>query len=224
MPDPWRIGALLVAAMVAMPVFSIAWLALNPERNIWPMLANTMLPQMVLTTLWLIAGVGAGAILLGVGTAWLVSQRQFPARGFFEWALLTPFAMPAYLTAYTYVDFLEFSGPVQITLRALTGWDGPADYRFPEIRSIGGAILVLSLTLYPYVYLSARAAFLQQASGVLEVSRTLGHGPWAVFFPCRTADGPPRDCGGRYTGADGGVGRFRDGGLFCRPYTDGWYV
>ncbi|HEX4888869.1 MAG TPA: iron ABC transporter permease [Alphaproteobacteria bacterium] len=181
-PDPWRAGAVLVAAIVAMPVISLLWLALNPERNIWPLLANTMLPQMVLTTLWLIAGVGAGAILLGVGTAWLVSQRKFPARGFFEWALLTPFAMPAYLTAYAYVDFLEFSGPVQIALRALTGWAGPADYRFPEIRSIGGAILVLSLTLYPYVYLSARAAFLQQASGVLEVSRTLGHGPWAVFF------------------------------------------
>jgi len=181
-PDPWRIGALIVAALVAMPVFSIAWLALNPERNIWPHLANTVLPHMLQTTGLLLAGVGFGTAVLGVGTAWLVSLCRFPGRRIFEWALLAPFAMPAYLTAYTYVDFLEFAGPVQTGLRAMMGWARPADYWFPEIRSLGGAILVLSLTLYPYVYLSARTAFLQQSAGALEVSRTLGQGPWAVFF------------------------------------------
>ncbi len=180
--DPWNIGALVVAAFVAMPVFSIAMLALNPERNIWPHLANTVLPHMLQTTCLLLAGVGLGTAVLGVGSAWLTSQCRFPGRRIFEWALLAPFAMPAYLTAYTYVDFLEFAGPVQTNLRNMMGWVRPADYWFPEIRSIGGAILVLSLTLYPYVYLSARTAFLQQTAGVLEVSRTLGQGPWAVFF------------------------------------------
>ncbi|MEQ1890580.1 MAG: iron ABC transporter permease, partial [Alphaproteobacteria bacterium] len=180
--DPWRAGALVVAALVAMPVFFIAMLAFSPGRNIWPHLATTMLPPMLQTTLLLLAGVGLGTAILGVGTAWLVSLCRFPGRRIFEWALLAPFAMPAYLTAYTYVDFLEFSGPVQTTLRGLMGWGRPADYWFPEIRSIGGAALVLSVTLYPYVFLSARSAFLQQSTGVLEVSRTLGLGPWAVFF------------------------------------------
>ncbi|MDO9458795.1 MAG: iron ABC transporter permease [Alphaproteobacteria bacterium] len=180
--DPWSAGALVVAALVAMPVFSIAILALNPERNIWPHLANTVLPHMLQTTFLLLLGVGIGTAVLGVGTAWLVSLCRFPGRRIFEWALLAPFAMPAYLTAYTYVDFLEFAGPVQTTLRSIMGWARPADYWFPEIRSLGGAILVLSMTLYPYVYLSARTAFLQQSTGALEVSRTLGQGPWAVFF------------------------------------------
>ncbi len=180
--DPWRAGALIVAAFAAMPIFSVAWLALNPERNIWPLLAQTLLPHMLQTTLALLAGVGAGATIIGVGTAWLVTLCRFPGRRLFEWALLAPFAVPAYLTAYTYVDFLEFAGPVQSALRGLTGWVRPSDYPFPEIRSLGGAILVLSFTLYPYVYLSARSAFLLQSAGPLEVGRTLGHGPWAVFF------------------------------------------
>ncbi len=180
--DPWRAGTLVVAALVAMPAIFIAMLAFSPGRNIWPHLATTMLPPMLQTTLVLLAGVGLGTAILGVGTAWLVSLCRFPGRRIFEWALLAPFAMPAYLTAYTYVDFLEFSGPVQTGLRGLMGWARPADYWFPEIRSIGGAALVLSVTLYPYVFLSARAAFLQQSTGVLEVSRTLGLGPWAVFF------------------------------------------
>lgn len=180
--DPWRAGTIIIAAFVAMPVFAIVWLALDSERNLWPHLANTVLPHMLQTTFVLLAGVGLGTAVLGVGTAWLVSLCHFPFRRFFEWALLAPFAMPAYLTAYTYVDFLEFAGPVQTGLRGLMGWTRPADYWFPEIRSLGGAILVLSLTLYPYVYLSARTAFLQQSAGSLEVSRTLGQRPWAVFL------------------------------------------
>ena len=180
--DAWRGGALFVAALVTLPVFSITWLAFYPERNIWPHLASTALPHMLQTTILLLAGVGLGTAALGVGTAWLVSLCRFRTRRLFEWALLAPIAMPAYLTAYTYVDFFEFAGPVQTGLRALMGWTRPSDYWFPEIRSLYGAIFVLSLTLYPYVYLSARAAFLQQSARVLEVSRTLGLGPWAVFF------------------------------------------
>lgn len=180
--NPWRAGAIVLAAITIVPVISIVWLALNPTQNIWPLLSGAMLPHMLNMTVLLILGVGIGVAVLGVGTAWLISLCQFPGRGFFEWALLAPFAMPAYLTAYTYVDFFEYSGPAQIMLRGLTGWTRPGDYWFPEIRSIGGAILVLSLTLYPYVYLTARAAFLQQSTGALEAGRTLGHGPWAIFF------------------------------------------
>jgi len=180
--DVWNGGALIVAALVAMPIFAVVWLAMNPERNDWPHLAATVLPHLLQTTLLLMLGVGVCVAVLGVGTAWLVSLCRFPGRRIFEWALLVPFAMPAYLTAYTYVDFLEFAGPVQSLLREVFGWTTPADYWFPSIRSLGGAISVLSLTLYPYVYLTARTAFLQQSVCVLEVSRTLGKGQWRVFF------------------------------------------
>ncbi len=178
----WNFGALAVAALITLPVISVGWLALNPARNIWPHLAQTVLPHMLQTTVLLMAGVGVCVSVIGVGTAWLVSLCRFPGRRVFEWALLAPFAMPAYLTAYTYVDFLEFAGPVQSLLRELSSWRRPQEYWFPEIRSLGGAIVVMSLVLYPYVYLTARTAFLQQSVSALEVSRTLGKGPWGVFF------------------------------------------
>lgn len=180
--NPWRAGALAIAALAALPMLAILWLALNPERNIWPHLAGSVLPGMLQTTLLLMLGVGIGVSIIGVGTAWLVSLCHFPGRWFFEWALLTPFAMPAYLIAYVYVDFLEYAGPVQGALRHFAGWHSPGDYWFPEIRSLSGAIAVLSLTLYPYVYLTARTAFLQQSVAAIEVSRTLGQRPLAIFF------------------------------------------
>ena len=126
-------------------------------------------------------GVAAGSLIGGVGCAWLASMCRFPGRGFFEWALLLPMAMPAYIIAYTYTSMLDFAGPVQTLLREATGW-GFGDYWFPEIRSLGGAVVMLSMVLYPYVYLLTRAAFLNQSLCVLDVSRTLGNGPWRTFF------------------------------------------
>ena len=107
---------------------------------------------------------------------------RFPGRRIFEWALVLPLAMPAYVTAYVYTDLLEYAGPVQGALRATFGWQSPGDYGFPQIRSLGGAIAVMTLVLYPYVYLLARAAFLDQAAGLVEASRTLGRGPWRSFW------------------------------------------
>jgi iron(III) transport system permease protein len=126
-------------------------------------------------------GVGVGTLLIGVSTAWLTSMCEFPGRRFFTWALLLPLAMPSYIIAYTYTGLLEFTGPVQEWLRAATGW-GYGDYWFPEIRSLGGAIAMLTLVLFPYVYLLSRAAFLEQSVCALEVARTLGCGPWRSFF------------------------------------------
>jgi iron(III) transport system permease protein len=126
-------------------------------------------------------GVAVGTLIGGVGTAWLTSMCRFPGRGLFEWALLLPMAMPAYIIAYTYTGMLDFAGPVQTLLRDLTGW-GYGDYWFPRVRSLPGAALMLSLVLYPYVYLLTRAAFLSQSLCVLDVSRTLGNGPWRTFF------------------------------------------
>ena len=180
--DPWTSATLLVALVVAVPILSIPWLALFPEENIWPHLIATVLPGYVLTTLALMLGVSIGVLTIGVASAWLVTMCRFPARRVFEWALLLPMAVPAYVIAYVYTDLLEFAGPVQSGLRHLFGWQIASDYWFPEIRSLGGAIAMMSLVLYPYVYLLSRAAFLEQSVGLLDASRTLGCGPWASFF------------------------------------------
>ncbi len=178
----WLAGALFVAILVLMPVLAIVWIAFNPTENIWPHLIDTILPRYVGNTLLLMLGVGAGTVFGGVVTAWLVTMCRFPFRRFFEWALVLPLAMPAYVVAYVYTDLLEFAGPVQSTLRDIFGWSLKSDYWFPSIRTHGGAIVVMSLVLYPYVYMMTRAAFLQQSVCVLEAGRVLGRGPWRCFF------------------------------------------
>jgi iron(III) transport system permease protein len=126
-------------------------------------------------------GVALGVLTIGVGTAWLVTMCQFVGVRVFEWALLLPLAAPAYLLAYTYTDWLEYYGPIQTGLRSLFGWQQAGDYWFPNVRSMGGAIAMFTLTLYPYVYMLARVAFLEQSVCTLEASRSLGCGPWRSF-------------------------------------------
>ena len=177
----WALGlaALIVAGLVAVPLLTVAW-NLTRSTDLMGHLAATVLPGYVVNTLWMMLGVPVLTILIGAGTAWLVTMCRFPGRRIFEWALILPLAAPAYVLAYTYTDCLQHSGPVQALLRDLTGW-GPRDYWFPNIRSLPGAIALFSLTLYPYVYLLARAAFLEQSVCVLEASRTLGAKPWNAF-------------------------------------------
>ena len=177
----WGLAVVAVALSLALPVFVVLAYLIEPTGEVWQHLADTVLEDYVINSLWLMLGVGIGVSLLGVSTAWLTSMCHFPGRGLFEWALLLPMAMPAYIIAYTYTGLFDFSGPVQGLLRELTGW-GYGEYWFPEIRSLEGAALMLSLVLYPYVYLLSRAAFLSQSLCVLDVSRTLGNGPWASFF------------------------------------------
>jgi iron(III) transport system permease protein len=167
--------------LLALPVLVVAGFVFVPAGDVWRHLAQTVLADYVTNSLLLMLGVAVGTLIGGVGTAWLTSMCQFPGRGLFEWALLLPMAMPAYIIAYTYTGMLDFAGPVQTALRELTGW-GYGDYWFPEIRSLRGAAVMLSLVLYPYVYLLSRAAFLSQSLCVLDVSRTLGNGPWRTFF------------------------------------------
>ena len=174
--------AILLAALVALPIVSVfANLLAGGTSETWTHLAATVLSEYVANTLWLFAGVGLGVTVIGVATAWLTTMHEFPGRRVFEWALVLPMAMPAYVMAYVYTDLLQFVGPVQTLLREATGWRH-GDYWFPEIRSLGGAIVVFACVLYPYVYLLARGAFLERASGMLEAARTLGSGPWASFF------------------------------------------
>ena len=178
--DAWTISTLLVAVLVSLPVLVIAAYIFVPSGGVWSHLAATVLPRYVSNTLMLILGVGVGVLVIGVGSAWLVTMCRFPGRRVFEWALLLPFAVPAYVLAYTYTGLFDFAGPFQSWMRAAFDWQR-GDYWFPEIRSLGGAIAMLSLVLYPYVYLLSRAAFLEQSVCVLEVSRTLGRGPWKSF-------------------------------------------
>lgn len=178
----WHVGGLLIACAVALPIVAVAWLAIFPSENIWPHLFETVLWGYIDNTVRLMAGVAIGSVVIGVGTAWLVSTTEFPGRRIFQWALMLPLAAPTYIVAYVYTDLLEFAGPVQSALRGMFGWQSARDYWFPEIRSVGGAITMMTLTLYPYVYLLSRAAFLEQAGVTREVSRTLGAGPWRTFF------------------------------------------
>ena len=172
--------AVAVAALFSIPVLSILSNLLVPTEGTWSHLASTVLPGYIVNTVYLVLAVGIGVLAIGTATAWLVTMCRFPGRRIFEWALVLPLAVPAYVMAYTYTDFLQFSGPVQTMLRDAFDW-GPRDYRFPPIRSVGGAGVMLIAVLYPYVYLLARAAFIEQSVCALEVSRTLGCSAWTSF-------------------------------------------
>jgi len=178
----WSIGTVLIAAAVTVPIVAVIFIGLTPGDDIWSHLASTVLPLYISTTLQLMIGVGVGTLIIGVGTAWLVSTCRFPGKRIFEWAMLLPMAMPAYVIAYVYTDILEYAGPVQGLLRDVFGWTLKREYWFPEIRSLGGAVSMMTLVLYPYVYLLSRAAFMEQSVCVLEASRMLGRGPWRSFF------------------------------------------
>jgi iron(III) transport system permease protein len=168
------IAAVLVSLIVALPMLALAVIALAPAPGIWPHLLGTTLPYSLSQTLMLLAGVAALTLFAGGGTAWLVTMYRFPGRGFFDWGLILPLALPTYITAYCYGEFLDYTGPVQTALRAIGGFTSYQDYWFPPIRSLGGAVFVFSCVLYPYVYLTARASFALQSVHVLEVARTLG--------------------------------------------------
>lgn len=180
--SPWSLGALLIAATVLAPIVAVAVIALFPTENIWPHLISSTLPRYLRTTLVLMVSVGALAAVMGTVSAWLIARYRFPLSGLLEWALLLPLAIPAYVGAYALVDFLEYAGPVQTALRELFGWRNARDYWFPEVRSLGMAIIVLSAALYPYVYLLARSAFREQARSSDEVAQSLGAGIFSRFW------------------------------------------
>ena len=180
--DPWRIGTFTIALLALLPVMAILWLAAFPTENIWPHLISTSLPRYLVNTILLMFGVGISVFLTGVSTAYFVSNYEFPLRKYFEWLLLLPLAFPAYVIAYMYTDLLEFAGPVQHALRVLFGWRLASDYWFPNVRSMGGAIMLMGLVLYPYVYLMARASFIEQSSYLSDVSRLMGRNQFKTFM------------------------------------------
>lgn len=179
--SPLLLAAGVVAAVLLMPILTVCLHVFLPDKGTWRHLVDTVLASYVVNTLLLAVGTGIGVVAIGVPAAWMVSMCRFPGRRLLEWALVLPLAVPAYVLAYAYTDFLQTAGPVQTAIRDLTGW-AVKDYWFPEVRSLPGAIGMFVMVLYPYVYLLARAAFLEQSVSVLETSRMLGCTPWSAFF------------------------------------------
>lgn len=180
--DGWRIAALCVALAVIAPILSVIWIALNPTEAIWGHMLATVLPRYFLATLKLMVCVAVIAGIAGAGTAWLVTFYSFRGSRVLAVILLFPMAIPAYVGAYALVDFLDYAGFVQTLLRDTFGWVDARDYWFFEIRSEWACALVLAAAQYPYVYLLARSALREQAGAALEVGRSLGLGPFALFW------------------------------------------
>ncbi|MFO1083588.1 MAG: iron ABC transporter permease [Reyranellaceae bacterium] len=177
----WRLGALAIAALVALPMIGVASSLFVWQGEMWRHMADTQLADIIGNTAILLVGVGIGTIVLGTGTAWLVTMTRFPGSRLLQWALVLPLVLPTYIIGYAYADLLAFAGPLQSALRSATGWNRN-DYWFPELSSASGVAVLFSLVLYPYVYLAARASFLTQSQSLLEASRILGHGPWRTFL------------------------------------------
>lgn len=189
------IAALITALVLALPLLTVVTSVFHSSDGAWSHLVETVLPGYVANTAALMILVGFGTLVIGTGTAWLVTMCRFPGSRIFQWALVLPLTVPTYVIAYAYTDFLQHSGPVQAALRGLTGW-GPRDYWFPNIRSLEGAALVFALVLYPYVYMLARAVFLQQSGSAFATARTLGCRPWRAFFTIAVPMARPALAGG----------------------------
>ncbi|WP_377160451.1 ABC transporter permease [Roseateles sp. UC29_93] len=178
----WHATASVIALVVLAPLGALAWTALGAGAAHWAHLFEHVLPRAAAQTVTLLIGVGLLTAIVGTGCAWLVTRVDFPGRAVLRWALLLPLTVPTYIAAYSYVDLLHPIGPFQGAVRALLGFESPRQFRLPDARSMGGAVLVLSAVLYPYVYLSMRAMFSTQPARLMEAARLLGEGPWGAFL------------------------------------------
>tara|TARA_Y100000590_G_scaffold86183_1_gene96491 strand:+ start:1638 stop:3305 length:1668 start_codon:yes stop_codon:yes gene_type:complete len=158
--NTWSISVAIISCIIIAPILAIFYSAFTGDTSLWPHLFSTVLPRYIYNTLILLLGVGSLSLVFGISTAWVVTRYNFLTKNFFEWALLLPAAVPAYIIAYTYTDIFEYAGPVQEILRNFFNWKSSQDYWFPNIRSMGGAIFVMSSVLYPYIYLMTRASFI----------------------------------------------------------------
>ncbi|MEG2830010.1 MAG: ABC transporter permease subunit, partial [Edwardsiella sp. (in: enterobacteria)] len=181
-PTPLALGAMAVALLAITPLLSLLWLAADGGVQHWRDLWRYVLPQAALNTLLLLVGVALLAGAIGVGCAWAVSAFQFPGRRLLSWGLLLPLAMPTYIVAFSWLDLLHPIGPLQSALRLLLGYDSPRQFRLPDIRGVAGAIVLFSLVLYPYIYLTMRAMFISQPAHLLEAARTLGENGRGTFL------------------------------------------
>jgi iron(III) transport system permease protein len=177
--DGWRASAVLISLLVVVPIVVVLGSMFSATGDIWEHLVRNVLSELLVNTFWLVTGVAAGTFLIGVSLAWLTAVCDFPGRRFFSWSLLLPLSMPAYVLAFVFLGIFDFTGPVQTLLR---GWFGAGNVHFPDVSSRGGVITVMTLVLYPYVYLLARNAFLTQGRRALEAASSLGHSKLDGFF------------------------------------------
>ncbi|MER0236787.1 iron ABC transporter permease [Fulvimarina sp. MAC8] len=173
----------IVALLTVLPVFALVVIALSSgASDNWSHLLSTVLPEATRVTILLMIGVALVTGTVGVVTAWLTASFDFPGRRFFCWALVLPLAVPTYIAAYCVTEFFHFAGPVQTAIRDIFGFTSSRDYWFPDVRSLWGAVLILSSVLYPYVFLTVRIVFLMQGRKAADVARTLGAGPGGAFL------------------------------------------
>lgn len=194
-PKTWTSISLIVSVIIALPILSVLFALTGPTTTAWTHIRETILLSYLSNTLWLMIQVGIYTLVLGVATAWLTAATDFTGRKLLTWALILPLAAPAYIVAYVYTDLLEFSGPVQSALRNTFGLN-PGDYFFPQIRSLPGAALIISLVLYPYVYLLTRVAFTKRSVTLFDAARTLGASPTRAFFRIALPAARPAIAGG----------------------------
>ncbi|MGI2149210.1 ABC transporter permease [Shewanella baltica] len=178
----WSLAGYAVATILVLPLVALILQALQPDEAVFGHLMATVLPTYIINSLLLIFWVSLGALLLALPCAWLMARCEFVGRRYLQWALLLPLAMPGYIVAYVYTDLLDYAGPVQRSLRSIFGWSSPQDYFFPDIRTLGGAACMLSLVLFPYIYLLARTAFMEQSLSLAHASRIMGCSPWRSFW------------------------------------------
>jgi iron(III) transport system permease protein len=182
--DRWSVGVILLCGLILGPVLAVLVAAFGDSGGLWSHLYDTVLGRYISNTLILMAGVGVVAIGFGVSSAWVVNRYDFAGRRILEWMLLLPAAIPAYIIAYSYTEFFEYAGPLQSGLRHLFGWQSPRDYWFPEIRSLGGAILVMASVLYPYIYMVTRIAFRLTPASLFEIALVHNRSQfWQVGLP-----------------------------------------
>ncbi|WP_261815904.1 ABC transporter permease [Vibrio gallicus] len=177
----FNISSGLVSLILVLPILAIFYTSLGGDNELFSHLLQTVMPTYISNTFWLVFGVMLLSLALGIPSAWLMAMCQLPSARILQWALVLPMAMPGYIVGYIFTDWFDFAGPIQVMLRDLTGW-GPREYWFPDMRTLGGAIWVMSLVLYPYVYLLCRAAFMEQSVSILQSARLLKCSPWQSFW------------------------------------------
>ena len=178
----WKTSSGMLALLLVLPILAIFMTAIGETDELFSHLMSTVMPTYTLNTVVLAAGTMFLSAIFGIPSAWIMAMCRIPSENILQWALVLPLAMPSYIVGYIFTDWLDFAGPVQIFLRNTMGW-GVGDYWFPDIRTLPGAILVLALVLYPYVYLLCRASFMEQNVSLLQSARLLKCSPWESF--CR---------------------------------------
>ncbi|MGC9461851.1 ABC transporter permease [Vibrio genomosp. F10] len=176
----WKTSSAGLALLLVLPILAIFYTSMGDTDEVFSHLMSTVMPTYIYNTVVLTFGVMLLSLLLGIPSAWFMAMCRLPSEGILQWALVLPLAMPGYIIGYIFTDWFDFAGPIQILLRNLTGW-GPGEYWFPDIRTLTGATVVLSLVLYPYVYLLCRAAFMEQNASLLQSARLLKCTPWESF-------------------------------------------